>query len=146
MEYKQPSIATDAVLFKGTSVLLIERLNDPQGWALPGGFMEEGESCEDCVVRELLEETGLVGSDLVQLKVRSDPDRDPRKHIISVPFLVKNYTGVLKADDDAKYAAFFAVGKLPKLAFIDHSNIIIEALIQFTPRGISERTPKSSLR
>ena len=109
---------------------LIQRKNDPYkgSWALPGGFVEWGETVESAVLREVKEETGLE-VDLVELVgVYSDPERDPRGHTVTICYLVRKKGGELKADTDASNAQCFkkdSVLKL-KLAF-DHDIILKDA-------------------
>ena len=89
--HRNPSLAVDAAIVDSGRILLIERGRDPYKgkWALPGGFVEYGETVEDAAIREVLEETG-VKIDLVEiLGVYSTPDRDPRQHTISVAFVGK---------------------------------------------------------
>lgn len=127
-------VTVDAVIFRekadGNELLLIRRKNDPfKGkWALPGGFVDEGEDLADAAKRELQEETGLVVEGLQQLGAFGKPGRDPRQHTVSVA-----YTGFATEDaeavgaDDADEAKWFLVSSLPELAF-DHSDIIKLAL------------------
>jgi 8-oxo-dGTP diphosphatase len=125
---RTPLLAVDSVIFFEGGVVLIRRLNPPfQGcYALPGGFVEIGESTEEAVVREAKEETGLV-IDLVGLVgVYSDPHRDPRGHVVSVCYFSKG-AGNLVSGSDAKSAAVFHLDDLPMLAF-DHDKMIGDAL------------------
>lgn len=110
-------------------LVLIERGNPPPGWAIPGGFVEYGESVEDAVRREMMEETGLELEDLEQFHVYSDPDRDPRFHTICAVFLARG-RGDLHAGDDAASARVFPLDGLPEvseLAF-DHHSILTDYL------------------
>jgi ADP-ribose pyrophosphatase YjhB (NUDIX family) len=103
-------------------IVLIERKNPPYGWALPGGFVEYGESLEEAARREALEETGLTVRLKGQMHTYSDPGRDPRHHTITTVF-IGHGDGTLRAGDDARKAAIFARNKMPTLAF-DHSEIL----------------------
>ncbi len=129
MEYKSPSLAVDGVILKDNQILLIKRKNDPykDKWAIPGGFVEYGEKTEDAVLREVKEETGLEAkiSDLVG--VYCNPKRDPRKHVVSITYLLKDISGTEKGGDDAKEAKWWNINELPELAF-DHKYIINDAL------------------
>lgn len=104
------------------AVLLIERRFPPLGWALPGGFVDVGESCEAAALRELAEETGLVGTLRYQMHTYSAPTRDVRRHTASVVFVV-DAAGEPVAGDDAGEARFFAFDALPQLCF-DHAEIL----------------------
>lgn len=105
-------------------VLLIERKNPPHGWALPGGFIDYGESVETAAIREAREETGLDVVLTGLLGVYSAPDRDPRHHTMSVVYTAQaKDLSVLQAGDDAGNAIFYPLDALPPLAF-DHARII----------------------
>jgi 8-oxo-dGTP diphosphatase len=125
MRVKGPSLAVDGVILVGDSIVLVKRRNPPYAgmWALPGGFVEYGETVEDAVKREIMEETGLAVEIEKLVGVYSDPGRDPRGHTVSVVFLCKKAGGSLKADSDAADARLFPLAKLPPLAF-DHRKII----------------------
>ena len=128
-------LATDCVVFgldeAGVKVLLIERGIAPQKgrWALPGGFVLEGESVESCARRELLEETGLADVFLEQLYTFGELGRDPRGQVVSVAYyaLTNIHEHRLQASTDASNAAWFPATELPKLAF-DHDHITLAAL------------------
>jgi len=104
-------------------IVLIERKNPPYGWALPGGFVDYGESLEKAAVREAREETSLEVELLYQLGAYSDPGRDPRHHTISVVF-VGRASGEPKAADDAKNAGVFTRQTLPDHLAFDHAHIL----------------------
>ena len=111
-------------------MLLIERGNEPfKGyWALPGGFLELEEDLDTCAARELQEETGLTGIELHQLYAFGAPNRDPRHRTISVAYWGVDYTErEAVGSDDAVKAQWFALDKLPSLAF-DHEQILQKAL------------------
>ncbi len=133
MELKTPYLATDMVirLWEGNSfrgIVLIERKNPPVGLALPGGFVEVGESVEEAAVREMKEETGLDVSLSGLLGVYSDPERDPRFHVVSVVFIV-DARGTPKAGSDAREVKVFKLEDIPldRLVF-DHKKIILDFL------------------
>jgi 8-oxo-dGTP diphosphatase len=129
MRKSGPSLAVDAIILEDEAVVLVKRKNPPYRgmWALPGGFVEYGETVEDAVKREVAEETGLAVEIVKLAGVYSDPKRDPRGHTVSVVFLCKKIGGELAADSDAADACVFALTKLPHLAF-DHEKIIEEAM------------------
>jgi 8-oxo-dGTP diphosphatase len=107
-------------------VVLIRRGRPPYGWALPGGFVDVGETVEAAAAREALEETGLEIADLELVGVYSDPGRDPRGHTVSVVFAA-TASGAPRGGDDAAEAAAFAPGSWPELAF-DHARILSDWL------------------
>ncbi|MCM8784915.1 MAG: NUDIX hydrolase [Candidatus Omnitrophica bacterium] len=123
--YKNPIPTVDIIIEYGDGIVLIERKNYPFGWAIPGGFVEYGESCEQTAIREAKEETGLDIYNLKQFKTYSKPGRDPRFHTISTVFTAKG-KGVLKSGDDAKNAKIFNKDNLPENIAFDHRNIIEE--------------------
>ena len=125
MNYKSPKLTADGAILKNGKILLIKRKNEPfKGkWALPGGFVEYGEKVEDTVVREVYEETGLKTKIRDIVGIYSDPNRDPRGHIVTVVYLLDTKGGRLKGGDDASDAKFFDLNGLPKLSF-DHDIIV----------------------
>jgi 8-oxo-dGTP diphosphatase len=109
-------------------VLLIQRKREPfkDYWALPGGFVDENETLEEAIVREVREETGIILSlnEIQQFKAYSDPHRDPRQRTITMVFVAFVASDIFfEAGDDAKKAQWFALSKLPLLAF-DHGLIL----------------------
>ena len=111
--YRNPALAVDAAVRRGDSVLLIQRGNEPWkgSWALPGGFVDYGEDPETAVLRELKEETGLDGTLTGLLMVRGDPNRDPRKHVVSIVYTVEA-EGEPVGGDDAADARFFPISQV----------------------------------
>ncbi|WP_292484269.1 NUDIX hydrolase [Methanohalobium sp.] len=122
-----PKLTVDAVTILNGKIVLVKRKNPPyQGkFALPGGFVEIGETTENAVKRELKEETGLSAEIVKLLGVYSDPERDPRGHTVSVCYLLIG-NGEPVADTDAKDIEVFDITKIPELAF-DHNKIINQA-------------------
>ena len=114
----------DIIIETMGGVVLIERNNQPFGWALPGGFVDYGESLEKAAIREALEETGLHVKLVRQLKTYSDPGRDPRHHSISTVFIA-TAAGMPKAGDDAGNSGIFTRQNLPTLVF-DHAKILAD--------------------
>ena len=119
---KRPWLAVDAIINFDSGIVLVKRKNPPYGWALPGGFVEYGETVEEAVVREVREETGLDLQKIELLGVYSDPERDPRGHTVSVCFSAEG-TGKLQAASDAAAVKLYELDALPELAF-DHRQII----------------------
>jgi len=118
-----PLLTVDIIIRYGGGIVLIERKNHPPGWALPGGFVDVGESVEEAAVREAKEETSLDVTLAGQFHVYSRPDRDPRFHTASVVFLGTG-AGALKGRDDARQAGVYREGSLPGLIAFDHARII----------------------
>jgi 8-oxo-dGTP diphosphatase len=127
--YKNPALTVDAVIVTDGKIVLIKRKEGPfQGqYALPGGFVEYGETVEAALRREVFEETGLVVQVISLIGIYSDPHRDPRGHIISAAFGAEIVSGVLAGGSDAAEAIFWEITHLPPLAF-DHAQIIQDAL------------------
>ena len=124
--HRNPVPTVDVVIFiPGQGVVLIARKNPPPGWALPGGFVDYGETVERAAVREAFEETGLEVTLTGILGVYSDPGRDERMHTISVVYTARAADPTtLNAGDDAREARVFPLDALPaKLAF-DHGQIL----------------------
>ncbi len=120
--YRNPTPTVDIIINVGGGIVLIEREKPPHGWALPGGFVDYGETLETAAAREALEETGLAVEGLKQFHSYSDPTRDPRQHTISTVFTARA-SGEPKAGDDARSAKVFTQDNLPELAF-DHGKIL----------------------
>jgi 8-oxo-dGTP diphosphatase len=122
-----PSPTVDVVIaVPGDRVVLVRRKNPPPGWALPGGFVDEGETLEAAAVREAREETGLEVSLADLLYVYSDPRRDPRRHTVSAVFLGRA-AGEPAGGDDAAEARAFPWTALPAPVAFDHAEILADA-------------------
>lgn len=135
-----PALTVDCVVFDPTGrVLLIRRRHEPfkGGYALPGGFVEIGETVEEACRRELREETGVCARDLRLVGVYSDPSRDPRGHTVSVAFLAQLAAPAeAVAGDDAAAAEWVADWRRQRLAF-DHARVLADAekMLAAAPRG-----------
>ena len=133
-DFWHPSVATDVVLFtireRKLNILLVKR-KDGGLWAIPGGFLQEGESLNQCAERELKEETGITVPYLEQFENFSNPIRDPRTQVISVAFIAIHPSGKLKlkADTDVSDVNWFDYEMIPELAF-DHNEICIKARLR----------------
>ena len=130
--HKIPSLTADIFIFdEDFNFILIKRKNDPYKdyWALPGGFVEYGESVENAAIREAKEETSIDVELIDLVNVYSKPDRDPRGHTITVAYTAKGDLSNRKADDDAKDIGIFNASELDEipLAF-DHDKIIRDCL------------------
>lgn len=121
--YRNPIPTVDIIISMGEGIVLIERLNPPHGWALPGGFVDYGESLEEAAIREAREETGLEINNLRQFRAYSDPERDPRQHNISMVFTA-DACGEAKAGDDAINVRLFPLDTLPTPLCFDHARIL----------------------
>lgn len=123
-----PLLAVDVVLRMKDGIVLIRRRNPPfvGCYALPGGFVEIGETVEEAARREVMEETGISASLVGLVGVYSDPDRDPRGHVVSVCYLADG-SGELRSGSDASDVRIFRPDELPELAF-DHARMIRDAL------------------
>lgn len=125
-----PAVAVDLVIEMtdrpGRPVVLVERRNPPPGYALPGGFVDVGETVEAAACREALEETGLAVELGRLLGIYSDPARDPRGHTVSIVFTARA-TGEPRAGDDAARVVVVSPEQPPPLAF-DHARILADYL------------------
>jgi 8-oxo-dGTP diphosphatase len=122
---RNPFPTVDIIIRKDDQVVLIERRNEPTGWALPGGFVDYGETLEAAAAREAREETGLELTELQQFRAYSDPSRDPRQHNISMVFTARG-NGTLQAGDDARTACWFPLAALPSPLCFDHAKILAD--------------------
>ncbi len=131
--HPHPAVTTDCVVFGfdgvRLNVLLVERGREPYKgrWAFPGGFLEIDEDAPDGARRELLEETGVQVTNIEQLGAFTRPDRDPRERVISIAYFTLMRTADVAGADDAARAQWFAIGRMPELAF-DHQQIFEQAL------------------
>lgn len=123
--WKKPSVTADGIVIRDGKILLVRRGKDPfKGrHALPGGFVDYGEPLEKCVIREVLEETGVKTEVVALVGVYSAPDRDPRGHFVTAVYHLKPLTRTVRAGDDAESAGWFPLDGLPELAF-DHERIV----------------------
>jgi 8-oxo-dGTP diphosphatase len=124
-QYRNPFPTVDIIIELESGIVLIERRNIPFGWALPGGFVDYGESLESAAVREAREETSLDISDLRLLGCYSDPARDDRMHTISTVYIAKGH-GIPRAADDALNLAIFRLDSLPERLCFDHARILAD--------------------
>ncbi|MGI6656465.1 MAG: NUDIX domain-containing protein [Desulfobulbus sp.] len=120
--FRNPVPTVDIIIEVGEKIVLIERKNPPHGWALPGGFVDYGESFETAARREAAEETGLKVLLIRQLHTYSDPKRDSRQHTASTVYIATADQAPVAADD-AKNAGLFTKENLPPLVF-DHARIL----------------------
>ena len=125
-QYANPFPTADVIIYEPSQgIVVIKRANVPVGYALPGGFIEEGEFAEEAACREMLEETGLEVGLLGLLGIYSDPDRDPRFHTITAVYVGKpKDASQIAAGDDAAAAAFYPIDKLPSPLVFDHARIL----------------------
>lgn len=121
--YANPVPTVDIIIEVDGGICLIERRNPPSGWAIPGGFVDYGESVEHAAIREAFEETGLKVELTALLGVYSDPSRDLRMHTISTVFIARA-DGIPEAGDDAKSASIFDIDSLPDNLAFDHKHIL----------------------
>ena len=141
-KYPRPAVTADCVVITKEAepkVLLIQRGEEPfkGAWAFPGGFMEIDETTEQCAIRELEEETGLVVTDILQIGAYSKVDRDPRGRTITVAYLsIIDAPAEVRGQDDAAKAQWFPLSELPTLAF-DHAGIMEDAIALVPQVGIT---------
>ncbi len=129
--YRNPVPTVDIIILledengnvRSDEIVLIKRKNPPYGWALPGGFVDYGETLEQAAVREAKEETSLDVTLLKQFHTYSDPSRDPRGHTITTVYIAKA-KGTPHAQDDAREIGIFNIKNLPQPIAFDHASII----------------------
>ena len=132
--YRNPVPTVDIIIeMDGLGIVLIKRKNPPVGWALPGGFVDYGESLEEAAVREAGEETSLIVELTGQFHTYSNPARDPRQHTISTVFTARA-DGVPQAADDAAEIGIFMEEDLPELLMFDHAEILADYFGRRTDR------------
>lgn len=121
--YRNPLPTVDIIIEVTGGIILVERKNEPQGWALPGGFVDYGETLEHAAEREAGEETSMVVRNLRLLGCYSDPKRDLRHHTISTVYVAEG-EGTPVARDDAANLGVFPLTSLPKPLCFDHDLIL----------------------
>lgn len=126
-QYRNPFPTVDVIIEIAGGIVLIERKNPPFGWALPGGFVDYGESLEEAAIREAKEETSLVVQHLRLVGCYSDPSRDNRMHTISTVYAAAG-EGTPRADDDAANLKIFRLDELPEQLCFDHGRILSDYL------------------
>ena len=123
--YRNPFPTVDIIIELQDGIVLIERKNPPHGWALPGGFVDYGESLEEAAIREAREETSIEVTNLRLLGCYSDPGRDTRMHTISTVYIADG-CGLPQAADDAAEAGIFQLENLPEPLCFDHAEILAD--------------------
>lgn len=127
---QSPRLTVDLIIDTGAGlIVMVERKNEPFGWALPGGFIDPGESAEDAALREAFEETGLDIELVRQFHCYSEPGRDPRGATASVVFLARA-KGTPKAGSDAKAVATYHQANLPPDICFDHKQILNDYFLE----------------
>ena len=121
--FKNPLPTVDIIIEMDGGIVLIHRRNEPRKWALPGGFVDYGETLEEAAAREAKEETSIEVSELKQFHAYSDPKRDERSHTISIVFTAKG-VGAPRAADDADDIGVFTRDNLPADLAFDHAQIL----------------------
>jgi ADP-ribose pyrophosphatase YjhB (NUDIX family) len=122
-KYRNPLPTVDIIIETEKGIVLIKRRNPPYGWALPGGFVDYGESLEEAAVRKAKEETSLNVRLVAALGAYSDPNRDPRHHTISYVYIARS-GGTPSASDDAMEIGIFVRASMPKDLAFDHGRIL----------------------
>lgn len=124
-DYRNPVPTVDTIIEINGGIVLIDRKNEPFGWALPGGFVDYGETLEDAAIREAKEETSLDIRNLRLLGCYSNPARDARYHTITTVYVAEG-EGMPQAADDAKGVSVFAIDSLPGTLCFDHAEILAD--------------------
>jgi ADP-ribose pyrophosphatase YjhB (NUDIX family) len=122
-KYRNPLVTVDIIIETEGGIVLIERANPPAGWAIPGGFVDYGESLETAAVREAGEETSLDVALVEQFHTYSAPDRDPRHHTVTTVYIARA-EGVPRGADDARKARVFTRESVPSDMAFDHGGIL----------------------
>ncbi|MCF2136598.1 MAG: NUDIX hydrolase [Candidatus Thorarchaeota archaeon] len=125
--YRSPTPTVDVAIIDGENIILVKRGHEPHkgSWVLPGGFIEYGETAEEAAVREVLEETGVSVRLVDILGVYSAPERDPRKHILTVVFVAERIEGEPVGGDDAAEAKWFKIKETETMDLgFDHGLIL----------------------
>ena len=139
-DYRNPVPTVDIIIETDENkIFLIKRKNPPYGWAIPGGFVDYGESLKDAAIREAKEETSLKVELVEQFFTYSDPKRDPRQHTISTVFIAKIKSGRPKAADDAKEIISIDEDNLPDPIAFDHKKIISD-YFRYKKTGIKKKS------
>ena len=132
-KYRNPFPTVDIIIETDEGIVLIQRKNPPYGWALPGGFVDYGESLEAAAIREAKEETSLDIKLISQFRAYSDPARDPRHHTVTVVFIAEA-KGIPLAGDDAEGIGTFNLKSLPGDIAFDHRKILGDYLKTCSPK------------
>ncbi len=142
--YKNPVPTVDAIIQKSSSLLFVKRKNYPfkNQFALPGGFVNEGETIEDAIVREVYEETSLEVHPIDILGVYSDPTRDPRGHIMTVVFIVLVIRGIPTARDDAHEISWIPINKIDEIEIAFDHKLLIHDYLKWKKEGGTYWTSK----
>ena len=135
--YKNPIPTVDAIIQRNSSILLVKRRRDPYKncFALPGGFVNEGETIEEAIIREVYEETSLEVYPIDILGVYSDPKRDPRGHMLTVVFIVLIVKGNSSAGDDAQEISWIPINKINEIEIAFDHKLLIEDFLKWKKKG-----------
>jgi 8-oxo-dGTP diphosphatase len=142
--YKNPIPTVDAIIHRYSSILLVKRRKDPYKdcFALPGGFVNEGETIEEAIIREVYEETSLEVYPIDILGVYSDPKRDPRGHMLTVVFIVLVVKGNPTPGDDAQEISWIPTYKISELEIAFDHKLLIQDFLRWKKEGGTYWTKK----